>query len=238
MRPLIAANWKMHGDMDWTDKPSQFEELLPASKREGVEVLICPPFPLIAPLKDAADKASIHIGAQNCHAEVKGAHTGEVNAELLSSVGAKYIIVGHSERRAQGESHADVKAKAEAVHRAGLIPIICVGETLTQRKAARTHTIVKNMLLGSMPEDSENVVIAYEPVWAIGTGETASAAEIVEVHMLIRELIGPNIRILYGGSVKPTNAEEILSIPNVNGALIGGAGLEMTSLAEIARFAI
>ena len=237
MRPLIAANWKMHGDRAWFSKPEELDSILPADEREEIDVLICPPSPFIDGLAKSSENTKIQIGGQNCHSEVSGAHTGEVAAEMLVSAGATYVIVGHSERRAQGESDADVKAKAEAARRAGLIPIICVGETLKERRAGLAKDIVGDQLKASCPE-SRNIVIAYEPIWAIGTGETASTSDIAEIHAEIRELIGDDIRILYGGSVKPANAEAILGTDNVNGALIGGASLEMDSLAEICRAAL
>ena len=237
MRPLIAANWKMHGDRAWFSKPEELDSILPADEREEIDVLICPPSPFIDGLAKNSENTKIQIGGQNCHSEVSGAHTGEVAAEMLVSAGATYVIVGHSERRAQGESDADVKAKAEAARRAGLIPIICVGETLKERRAGLAKDIVGDQLKASCPE-SRNIVIAYEPIWAIGTGETASTSDIAEIHAEIRELIGDDIRILYGGSVKPANAEAILGTDNVNGALIGGASLEMDSLAEICRAAL
>ena len=237
MRPLIAANWKMHGDRAWFSKPEELDSILPADEREEIDVLICPPSPFIDGLAKNSENTKIQIGGQNCHSEVSGAHTGEVAAEMLVSAGATYVIVGHSERRAQGESDADVKAKAEAARRAGLIPIICVGETLKERRAGLAKDIVGDQLKASCLE-SRNIVIAYEPIWAIGTGETASTSDIAEIHAEIRELIGDDIRILYGGSVKPANAEAILGTDNVNGALIGGASLEMDSLAEICRAAL
>lgn len=238
MRPLIAANWKMHGQMDWVGKLADFNEILPHGDRGEIDVLICPPFPFVAAMKAKASEVSVYIGAQNCHAQETGAHTGEVSAEMLANVGASFIIVGHSERRAAGESDDDVRAKAEAVHRAGLVPIICVGETLEVREAGDAESYVEKQLMASLPDNKDDIVIAYEPVWAIGTGKTASAADISDMHAHIRGLIGDNVRILYGGSVKPANAAEILSTKNVNGALIGGAGLEMPSLADIARAAL
>jgi len=242
MRPLIAANWKMHGDMSWVEKPSDFNAQFPASERSGLDILICPPAPFIAPLKTTADAASIYIGAQNCHAAEKGAHTGEVSAPMLKSVGARFVITGHSERRAGGETDLDVCAKSVAVLAAGLIPIICVGESLEERESGRAKAVVEAQIKSSVPgrvgSDHPEIVIAYEPVWAIGTGKTASTADIAEMHSHIRGLVGPDIRLLYGGSVKPTNAAAILSTLHVNGALIGGAGLDMGDLSAIARAAL
>ena len=237
MRPLIAANWKMHGDRTWTDKPKELDRLLPDEKRRAIDVLICPPAPFIDGLAAHADKTNVMVGGQNCHAQVSGACTGEVSAEMLASAGATYVIVGHSERRALGETSEDVLAKANAALRAGLMPIVCVGESLEERMAGLAKSLVNDQILSSCPE-GEDVVIAYEPIWAIGTGKTASVDDIAEMHGSIRKRVGDNIRILYGGSVKPANAEAILGTDNVNGALIGGASLEMDSLAEICRAAL
>lgn len=238
MRLLIAANWKMHGDMSWADKPTKLDAILPADQRTGIDILICPPFPILGAIKKAAAPAKILVGAQDCHAEIKGAHTGDISAEMIASTDSTYVIVGHSERRALGESDSDVKAKAHAALRAGLTPIICVGETLTQREAGQAEGVVKSMIEQSMPDGEGDIVIAYEPVWAIGTGKTAKTKDIAEMHAAIRDQVGPKVRILYGGSVKPQNTEAIFSVPHVNGALIGGAGLEMESLAAIAKFAV
>ena len=238
LKPLIAANWKMHGDMSWCDKPAEFEERFPASERGDIDVLICPPAILIARLAEKAKQAGIHVGGQTCHNVVSGAHTGEISADMLVSAGANYVILGHSERRAAGETDADVKARVERSVAAGLTPIICVGESLEQRKADEAEVVVADQLKGSIPEGLEDYVIAYEPVWAIGTGMTATPDDIFSMHSFIRGLVGDDVHILYGGSVKPANAKDILSTDNVNGALIGGAGLEMDSLAAIARDAV
>lgn len=238
MRPLIAANWKMHGTMDWVSKLDELEATLPAPVRASLDMLICPPFPFIAAMAEKAETVSVHIGAQTCHAAQSGAHTGDVSAEMLASIGASYIITGHSERRAGGETDADVKAKSEAALRAGCVPIICVGEPLDVREAGDAESHVEAQIKGSLPDDKDNIVIAYEPVWAIGTGRTASPEDIADMHAHIRGLVGSGVHILYGGSVKPANAEAILGTRNVNGALIGGAGLEMDSLAAIARAAL
>lgn len=237
LRTLIAANWKMHGDMSWIEKLFEFDDIFPAGERASIDVLICPPAPFIFPMMERCGGKDIWLGAQNCHAGEKGAHTGELAAEMLESVGADYVIVGHSERRADGESDADVRAKAQACTRAELIPIICVGESLAQREVGEALSVVAAQITGSVP-DITDYVIAYEPVWAIGTGKVPTIADIADMHAAIRAQVGPNVRILYGGSVKPANAKDILATPNVNGALIGGAGLEMESLAAIARFAV
>jgi len=224
MRPLIAGNWKMHGNIDWVSKPSEFAMLMPASERENIDVLICPPMPFIAPMVKTCSEAGIHLGAQNCHAAESGAHTGEVSAGMLKSAGANFIIVGHSERRADGENNANVSAKAQAAAKAGLTPIICVGESLEIREAGQAEAVVSQQIQASVPNDITDYVLAYEPIWAIGTGKTATVDDIKAMHLVIRKLVGPAV-------------EEILGTDNVNGALIGGASLKMESLVAIARAA-
>ena len=234
MRPLIAGNWKMHGDMGWVGKPDSLEAAFPSAKREHLDILICPPAPFIAPMVRSCARSVILLGAQNCHAAESGAHTGELSAAMLKSVGANYVILGHSERRTQGETDQMVSDKALAASGAKMTPIICVGESLEQREAGQASQVVSQQIKASVPKITE-YVIAYEPIWAIGTGRTATADDIAKMHEGIRKFVGPKIRILYGGSVKPANAKEILSTKNVNGALIGGASLKMDSLAQIAR---
>lgn len=237
IKPLIAANWKMHGNMSWCDKPEEFNALYPAAEREHIDVLICPPASLLFPMKQKCEGAGIWLGGQTCHHAVSGAHTGEVSAEMLADVGANYVILGHSERRASGETNEDVHARAIRVIEAGLKPIICVGESLEQRESGTAKTVVEEQLKASLPSQLKSFVIAYEPIWAIGTGMTATPEDIRDMHAFIRTLVGSDTPLLYGGSVKPANAEDILSTDNVNGALIGGAGLDMQSLAMIARLA-
>jgi len=240
MKPLIAGNWKMHGLPDWYDFPAKFDALLPKSKRTGLDILMCPPSVLLEGLKQKARDKDISVGGQNCHEGVSGAHTGEISAEMLQAVGAEYVITGHSERRAAGETDSEVKAKSVAALRGGLIPIICVGESLAEREAGEAQSVVTRQLTQSVCEtgEGEEIVIAYEPIWAIGTGKTATPDDIKDMHAHIRAHMGPNVRILYGGSVKPSNASEILATPNVNGALIGGASLKMESFADIAKSAL
>lgn len=233
MRTLIAANWKMHGNSSWVDKPAEFGSILPQSKREGVDVLICPPALFLAAM--TANTQGVFIGAQNCHHEDKGAHTGEISAEMVKDAGADYVIVGHSERREGGETNRAVQAKAASACRHGLTPIICVGESLSQREAGEAEAVVAAQLAASMPEGETSIVVAYEPIWAIGTGKVPTIEDIGSMHNHIRKIVGKGVRILYGGSVKPGNAREILAVENVNGALIGGASLEMDSLAKIAQ---
>lgn len=237
MRPLIAGNWKMHGDMSWTQKPNSFAELMPADERQHLDILLCPPSLFIAPMAASCFEANIKLGAQNCHHAESGAHTGEISADMIQSAGADYVIVGHSERRASGEMNTDVAAKAIAAAKQGLTPIICVGESLEIRKAGEAEAVVSAQIKASTPEGLTDYVLAYEPIWAIGTGMTATTDDIRDMHAVIRKIVGPDVRILYGGSVKPSNAKEILGTENVNGALIGGASLEMESLVAIARAA-
>lgn len=237
MRQLIAGNWKMNGAQAWKVKAAAFDRLYALEHRAHIDVLICPPFPFIRELFVAGASRGVMVGGQNCHANVKGAHTGDVSAEMLAECGASYVIVGHSERRALGESDAEVHGKAAAALRAGLMPIICVGETLEQRESGKAEAVVESQIKGSVPDGGDDYVIAYEPVWAIGTGKVASIDDIEAMHSHIRGLCGPDIRILYGGSVKPGNAKEILSTKNVNGALIGGASLDMADFSAIAKAA-
>lgn len=233
MKQLIAANWKMNGRPDWDAKVRVLADAVPDPQ---CELLICPPHPLVPALCEAARGTSVAIGGQDCSRHEAGAHTGETDAALLSVLGATYVIAGHSERRARGETDGDVKAKAERAIGAGLRPIVCVGESLAQREAGNATPVVVEQLHGSLPNTGE-FDIAYEPIWAIGTGQTATAEDIAEMHKAIRDAVGPDPRILYGGSVKPNNAKIVLATPHVGGALVGGASLEMASFAQIANAA-
>ncbi|MEE2567513.1 triose-phosphate isomerase [Hyphobacterium marinum] len=234
-RLLIAGNWKMHGT---SGALAFFAD--PGINRTyaGIDRLICPPATLLRAATEAASATGVMIGGQDCHAQAGGAHTGDVSAEMLADAGASHVIVGHSERRADhGERDATVKAKAEAALRAGLTPIVCVGESRADREAGREFDVVGEQLAGSWPDGGtgDTVVIAYEPVWAIGTGLTASIGDIDAMHAFIREARGgdQSLRILYGGSVKPANSGDILGRPEVDGALIGGASLTAESFAAI-----
>ncbi|MBI1233264.1 MAG: triose-phosphate isomerase [Alphaproteobacteria bacterium] len=235
--PLIAGNWKMHG---LTDALGFFDALAASGAvSRGCELLVCPPATLVAAAVHAARSHDIRIGGQDCHAESSGAHTGDISAAMLRDAGADYVIVGHSERRADhGETDDIVRAKAEAARGAGLTPIICVGETLADRESGQEEDVVGRQLAGSIPSGfgPAHYVIAYEPVWAIGTGRTASADDIAAMHAFIRSQVpdGEGVRILYGGSVKPENAREILALDDVDGALVGGASLKAESFAAIA----
>jgi triosephosphate isomerase len=236
IRPLIAGNWKMHGGSAKLPEIQAICAGISGSPGPSADVMICPPATLIAQAAWAARGSRLLIGAQDCHPEPSGAYTGDIAAEMLKDAGAVAVIVGHSERRAQhGEVDCIVRRKAEAAHRAGLAAIVCVGETGGERAAGLTLRVVERQLAASTPRESSssNTIVAYEPVWAIGTGLTPRPAEIVEVHAAIRAGLasqfsteGHAMRILYGGSVNPQNARELLSLNNVNGALVGGASLK------------
>ena len=240
-RPLVAGNWKMNGlraAQVELDKMIAGAAALPAN----VDVLVCPPAPLIHGFAARARGSRIAIGGQDCHAEPSGAHTGDISAEMLADAGAVAVIVGHSERRKDhAETDAMVRAKALAARRAGLLAIICVGETRAERDAGQALAVVGTQLDGSLPDTAESFVIAYEPVWAIGTGLTPTTGDVGDMHRFIRERLGSRfgragqaIRILYGGSVKPGNAKELLGIENVDGSLVGGASLKADEFLAIA----
>ncbi len=241
-RPLVAGNWKMHGLAAQLAEAQAVRAGLPAGSRP-VDVMLCPPATLLAQLAWALKGSGILLGGQDCHAEKCGAFTGDLAAEMLADAGAGAVIVGHSERRSgHGELDRDVRAKAAAAHRAGLIAIICIGETAGERAAGLTEDVVRRQLANSVPDaaTASSTVIAYEPVWAIGTGLTPTAADIARVHACIRAELnarfageGTRMRILYGGSVKPSNARELLAIPNVDGALVGGASLKASDFLGI-----
>ena len=227
LRKLIAGNWKMNGSVAALD---EIDAIAAAAMPLAVDVAICPPFTLIA----GACGRGIAIGAQDCHAKASGAHTGCVSADMLVEAGAVYCIVGHSERRTDnGETDADVRAKAEAAIAAGMTAIVCVGETLTERDAGDAVAVVKRQLVGSLPGILDKTVVAYEPVWAIGTGRTPSIGDVAGIHAEIRAIVGPDVRILYGGSVKASNAAELLHVENVDGALVGGASLTAAGFVPI-----
>jgi triosephosphate isomerase len=244
IRPLIAGNWKMNG---MRASMAEFEAMVAgASKVAGkADLLVCPPATLIAAFAaKMPGSKSMGLGGQDCHPKPSGAHTGDISAEMLADAGATAVIVGHSERRADhGEDDSLVRQKAEAAWRAGLTAIVCIGETQGQRDADQTLGICGGQLQGSLPEGSraDNLVVAYEPVWAIGTGLTPTAKDVEQIHQFIREALtarfkdeGGRMRILYGGSVKPSNARELMGVANVNGALIGGASLRASDFLAIA----
>ncbi|MCL7466011.1 triose-phosphate isomerase [Phaeovulum sp. NW3] len=239
-RKLAAGNWKMNGTGDTL---AELAALLRAHPEPGCEVLICPPATLISRACAAVGAAPIRIGGQDCHMAEAGAHTGDISARMLADAGASHVIVGHSERRADhGESDAMVRAKAQAARGAGLVAVICVGESGAERDSGATLEVIGRQLFGSTPDGAtgNSTVIAYEPVWAIGSGRTPTLAQIAEVHDFIRsELLGrfgaegTQIRILYGGSVKPVNAAGIFATSNVDGALVGGASLTAADFGAI-----
>jgi triosephosphate isomerase (TIM) len=236
-RQLVAGNWKMNGLK--ADGLGLARDIARRAKAgtPACDLLICPPATLIAAVGEAIAGSGVALGGQNCHAAEKGAHTGDVSAEMLKDAGCSYVIVGHSERRQNcGETDSEVRAKTEAAWRAGLIAILCVGETRAEREAGRAQAVVWGQLAGSLPQgaDATRVVIAYEPVWAIGTGLTPTLADIEDIHRAIRARIPAGARILYGGSVNPKNAAEILGLGDVDGALVGGASLKAEDFWAIA----
>jgi triosephosphate isomerase len=246
-RKLIAGNWKMNGlKADGLDLASDLAGRLKGAGPVVFDMLVCPPFPLLFPVGEAIADSPLALGGQDCASKTSGAHTGDVAPTMLKDAGCRFVILGHSERRTDhGESDALVKAKAEAARQAGLVPIVCVGETEAERDGGRALEVVGRQVAGSLPDglSAETLVIAYEPVWAIGTGKTPTVKDVAEVHGHIRGLIqgrvkdAGGVRLLYGGSVKPANARELLAVENVDGALVGGASLVATDFWEIARAA-
>lgn len=240
MRKLAAGNWKMNGT---GDSLAEIAALAQAFPDPGCDVLICPPATLLDRLSNRAEGTAIKTGGQDAHTATSGAHTGDVSAGMLADAGASYVILGHSERRADhGESDALINAKTNAAWDAGLIAVVCVGETLEEREAGRTIDVVGGQLQGSLPDGvrAENTVVAYEPVWAIGTGKVPTLEEIGAVHDDVRARLqarfgqtADGIRLLYGGSVKPSNASEIFAVSNVDGALVGGASLKAADFGGI-----
>jgi triosephosphate isomerase (TIM) len=241
-RPLVAGNWKMNGLRGSLPELSAIIE--GARQLANVDLMVCPPATLLVKFAKAAAGTAVRIGAQDCHSEPKGAFTGDLSAEMLKDAGATAVILGHSERRTRhGETDAQVRAKASAARRAGLLAIICVGETKEDREKGKAEDVVATQLRGSLPNEAnaESGVIAYEPVWAIGTGVTPTPAEIAQMHTFLRAQLnsqfgaaGEDIRILYGGSVTPSNARELMHVANVDGALVGGASLRAVDFLAIA----
>ena len=244
MKPLVAGNWKMNGLGAALSELRALKDRLAERPVRDAEIMVCPPATLLSRARDLLAGSNIMLGAQDCHPLEAGPHTGDISAEMLADAGASAVIVGHSERRNDhGESDALVNAKAEAAFRAGLSAIICIGETADQRRELATLKVVGSQLEGSLPREARasNCVIAYEPVWAIGTGLTPTPADVAAVHAFIRgelgrllgQTEGRDLRILYGGSVKPANARELLSVPNVDGSLVGGASLKASDFYAI-----
>lgn len=239
-RGLAAGNWKMNGT---SAALGEIEALNAAHASPAVDVLICPPATLLARMAALAEGSAVAVGGQDCHAAEKGAHTGDISVAMLADAGATAAIVGHSERRADhGESDEAVRAKAAAALAGGLTAVICLGESLAEREAGQTLDVIGTQLAGSLPDGltGANAVVAYEPIWAIGTGKIPTIAQITEVHDFIRARLverfgaeGEAIRVLYGGSVKPSNAAEIFAVANVDGALVGGASLKAGDFSPI-----
>ena len=231
---LAAGNWKMNGSLK---QLGEAKALAAAHLSPTVEVLLCPPATLLAQMAHVIQGGGVQLGGQDCHAAPKGAHTGDISASMLFDAGASFVILGHSERRADhGETSLDVADKVEAAWDAGLVAIICVGETEAQRDAGETLAVIGAQLTGSLPHgaNADNTVIAYEPVWAIGTGRTPTDAQIAEVHAFLRtNAPDAGVRLLYGGSVNPGNAAAIFTIDNVDGALVGGASLKAEDFTQI-----
>ena len=242
-RKLAAGNWKMNGTRA---DLAMLRDLAAAHPGRDCDILICPPALLLFEAAEIAGTGPVQVGAQDCHAQSAGAHTGDISATMIAETGATYVIVGHSERRgAHGETDAQVLAKAQAAQAAGLIAIVCLGETLAQREAGKALAVIEAQLAGSVPDSStaQNLVVAYEPIWAIGTGKVARPSDIAEVHMALRAQLksrfgaetGAGIRLLYGGSVKAENAADIFDTRDVDGALVGGASLSAADFSPIVR---
>ena len=236
---VVAGNWKMNGNRaDGVALARAVAERAKAA--HACELLVCPPATLLLPVGEALAGSGVGLGGQDCHAEAKGAYTGDISAEMLKDAGCSHVILGHSERRhGHGESDAEIRAKVAAAWRAGLVAILCVGETRAEREAGRALAVVAGQLAGSMPDGAatDRLIVAYEPVWAIGTGLTATAGDIAQMHAAIRPRLPAGTRILYGGSVNPKNAAEILALAEVDGALVGGASLKAEDFWGIARAA-
>ncbi|MDQ7798368.1 MAG: triose-phosphate isomerase [Candidatus Edwardsbacteria bacterium] len=247
-KPIIAGNWKMHKNM--SEAKALAEGIVQkAQKVEKVQIVLCPPFTALVAVAEAIKGSNVELGAQNCHFEDKGAFTGEISTAFLIDAGCKFVIIGHSERRQYfAEDDALINKKIKKVLSSGLIPIFCIGETLQERQKEQTFDVLKRQVLHGLQEisatDPERLVMAYEPVWAIGTGVTATKEQAQEAHRYIRDLlaglwgseIAEQIRIQYGGSVKPDNTAELMAQDDIDGALVGGASLEAESFARIIKF--
>ena len=246
IHPLVAGNWKMNGTSASLLEIRAIAHGFDGQLSSEADALICPPATLLTRVRDILAGTAVKSGGQDCHAAISGAHTGDISAEMLKDAGASYVLTGHSERRTDhGETDDQVHAKAEAAWRAGLIAVICIGETEAERRSSATNAVLSRQIKGSVPSaaTAENTVIAYEPVWAIGTGMTPTAADVGNAHQHIRnelatdlgEAAASRIRILYGGSVKPANALELMAVSNVDGALVGGASLRAADFLAIAE---
>lgn len=245
IRPLVAGNWKMNGTRENLAELKAISEGLGPDLADHIDALICPPATLLYVATAVAEQTPLSIGAQDCHEKKSGAYTGDISAEMIADCLATHVLVGHSERRTlHGETDETVRAKAEAAKAAGLVRVICIGETEAERKSGKTLDVLGSQLSGSVPDGATaaDTVIAYEPVWAIGTGMTPTVADVAEAHAFIRDQMktrlageGARMRLLYGGSVKPDNAAELLAVPHVDGALIGGASLKAADFLAICK---
>lgn len=243
VRPLVAGNWKMNGTRESLDQIKAIGDGVKGKLSDKVETLLCPPATLLYVATALCTDSPLMIGAQDCHQNASGAHTGDISAAMIADCFGTYVIVGHSERRTDhNETDSLIRSKAEAAYAAELTAIICIGETADERKSGQTLDVLKRQLAGSVPDgaNSENTVIAYEPVWAIGSGLTPTVTDVEEAHAFMREELaarfgaeGKKMRILYGGSVKPSNARELMAVANVDGALIGGASLKAADFLAI-----
>lgn len=243
IRPLVAGNWKMNGSIAGLEELRAIGHGFGAGLEGRVDGLICPPATLISRAAEILQQTPVKVGGQDCHAKDHGAHTGDISAGMLKEAGATYVLVGHSERRTDhGEDDATVRSKAEAALAVGLVAVVCIGETLAEREEGHTLDVLSRQIEGSIPAGAtaQNVVVAYEPVWAIGTGLTPTAANVAEAHLHIRNRLSAKVgdaaakmRILYGGSVKPSNAAELMHVDNVDGALVGGASLKASDFLGI-----
>ncbi|MEE9375384.1 MAG: triose-phosphate isomerase [Rhizobiaceae bacterium] len=243
IKPLVAGNWKMNGQRDQLDQLALMAAGMDVELAEKVDAVVCPPTTLLYVATTLSEDTPLMAGGQDCHNEEKGAHTGDISAEMIADCYGKFCIVGHSERRMHhGETDFHVAGKTQACWRAGLTAIICIGETEVEYDAGKAEEVLARQIASSVPEGAteEDTIIAYEPIWAIGTGKTPSPEDIRTIHAFIREALaqklgghGERMRILYGGSVKPDNAPELLSVMNVDGALVGGASLKAADFLAI-----
>jgi triosephosphate isomerase len=239
---LAAGNWKMNGTSAQLD---EVDTLVAEHGAPGCDILICPPATLIARMAERTAGSPVRLGGQDCHPAEAGAHTGDISAPMLRDAGASHVILGHSERRSDhGETDDEIRAKVQAAWQAGLVAVVCLGETLEQREGGSTLDVIRGQLAGSLPDGAtgRNTVVAYEPVWAIGTGKVPTTDQIAEVHVALRRQLaerfgeaGRDIALLYGGSVKPDNAAEIFAVAEVDGALVGGASLKAADFGAIIR---
>ena len=245
IRPLVAGNWKMNGTKEAMPQLEAMRDAMKPGNRPNHDLLVCVPFTMLCQAGEMATRSAFNIGAQDCHANINGAHTGDVSVEMIADCGGEAVIVGHSERRTDhGETNVQIRAKAQAALDWGHMAIVCIGESEAQRKGGITLDVLKDQMAGSIPDGPANgeIVLAYEPIWAIGTGLVPSVEDVREAHKFMRDEMvarfgeaGEKIRLLYGGSVKPANACELMGIDNVDGALVGGASLKAEDFLGICK---